>query len=202
MILTSSDNALNVVKRSTRKLKDCIQALEVLSESTEDQFLDIGNRLSAFYNGAAKVSELSGTIVGLISGGDIAGTIEGLNALMDGFVVNLKHFDSITSDSISKLNSISDRMEDIEWHLEDMEQNNEDTRWTRVLYPCAKRCLEKTCRGHDGVGRGSKKAFFRYNRKIVPYSKGHERPDRDCPQLTPENRRTQLCPADKGSENP
>ncbi|MFZ2198141.1 MAG: methyl-accepting chemotaxis protein, partial [Thermodesulfovibrionales bacterium] len=127
MILTSSDNALNVLKRSTRKLKDCIQALEVLSASTEDQFLDIGNRLSAFYDGAARVSELSENVVGLMSGGDIAGTIEGLNALMDGFVGDLKYFDSITVDSISKLNSISDRMEDIEWHLEDMD------RITRVL---------------------------------------------------------------------
>jgi methyl-accepting chemotaxis protein len=127
MILTSSDNALNVVNRSTRKLKDCIQALEVLSASTEDQFLDIGNRLSAFYNGAAKVSQQSGTIVGLFSGADITGTIEGLNSLMDGFVVNLKHFDSITVESLSKLNSISDRMEDVEWQLEDM------NRITRVL---------------------------------------------------------------------
>ena len=120
MIVTSSDNALNVAKRSTRKLKDCMQALEVLSASTEDQFLDIGNRLSSFYNGAAKVSKQSGTIVGLFSGADITGTIEGLNSLMDGFVVNQRHFDSITVESISKLNSISDHMEDVQWHLDDM----------------------------------------------------------------------------------
>lgn len=120
MTATSSDSVLNIVKRSTRRLKDCMQALEVLSASTEDQFLDIGNRLTAFYHGSAKVSELSGNVAGLMSGGDITGTIEGLNSLMDGFVVDLKHFGSMTVDSITKLNSITDLMEDIEWHLEDM----------------------------------------------------------------------------------
>ena len=125
--MPSTDKAFNVLSRCKRRLKDCVQALEVLSASTEDQFLDIGNRLTAFYDGAAKVSKLSRTIVDLMSGGDIAETINGLKALMDGFVVNLKYFDSITGDSITKLDSISAQMEDIEWHLDDM------NRITRVL---------------------------------------------------------------------
>jgi methyl-accepting chemotaxis protein len=118
----SDNNALNVFKRSAFKLLDCIQVLEVLSASTEDQFLDIGTRLSTFYERSAKVSSLSGTIVGFMSGDDITRTIEGLSVLMEGFVVHLKHFDFIIGDNITKLNSISDRMEDVEWHLEDMDR--------------------------------------------------------------------------------
>ena len=117
-----AENALQTVKRSRSKLKDCVQGLEVLSASTEDQFLDIGSRLTAFYEGASKVSGLSKTIAGLLSGGDIAGTIEKLTALMEGFGVQVKHFDSIIGESIIKLNSISERIEDVEWHLEDMDR--------------------------------------------------------------------------------
>ena len=94
----------------------------MLSASTEDQFLDIGNRLSAFYEGASKVSGLSRSIAGYLSGGDIAGTIEKLTSLMEGFGVQMKHFDSIIGDSIVKLNNISERIEDVEWHLEDMDR--------------------------------------------------------------------------------
>ncbi len=94
----------------------------MLSASTEDQFLDIGNRLTAFYEGAAKVSGLSKTIAGLLSGGDIAATIEKLTSLMEGFGVQMKHFDSIIRESIIKLNTISERIEDVEWHLEDMDR--------------------------------------------------------------------------------
>jgi methyl-accepting chemotaxis protein len=122
MLMCSAETALHTVKRSKARLKDCVQGLEVLSASTEDQFLDIGNRLTAFYEGAAKVSGLSKTIADFLSGGDIAGTIQKLTALMEGFGVQMKHFESIIGESIIKLDSISERIEDAEWHLEDMDR--------------------------------------------------------------------------------
>lgn len=117
----SEYKTFDLVKRSTVKLTECVQALEVLSASTEYQFLDIGTRLTSFYERSAKVSSLSGTVAGLLSGGDISGTIQGLTTVMEGFVLHLKQFDVLTGDSITKMDSISGRMEDIVWLLEDMD---------------------------------------------------------------------------------
>jgi methyl-accepting chemotaxis protein len=114
----------DVLKRSVQVLKDCVQGLEVLSASTEDQFLDIGTRLTAFYEDAAKVSALAKTMAEFLSGKEIAGTIEKLNILMDGFQVQLQHFDSVTGESISKLDSISGCMEDVESGLEELGRVN------------------------------------------------------------------------------
>lgn len=118
---TSVVETFDLVKRSTLRLKECIQVLEVLSASTEDQFLDIGTRLTSFHERAAKVSSLSGTVAGLLSGGDISGTIQGLTTVMEEFVVHLRQFDFLTGDSITKMDSISGRMEDIVWLLDDMD---------------------------------------------------------------------------------
>jgi methyl-accepting chemotaxis protein len=120
--MPSDDNAVNFINRATRKLKDCTQVLEVLSASTEDQFLDIGARLSSFYERTAKVSELSRTAVGLMSGADLTRTIEGLTTLMEEFEFHLKHFDDIIGENITKLNTISERMENVEWRLEDIDR--------------------------------------------------------------------------------
>ena len=119
--------------------------------------------------------------MGLMSGGDITDTIEGLNALMDGFVVNLKHFDSITVDSISKLNSISDRMEDIEWHLEDM---NRITRMLGGLGFCTRvqnAILKRPVEGMTVLGEEVKKLSSDITEKSSHIVKDTERLDRDCP---------------------
>lgn len=113
---------------AARDLVDGVRALEVLSGTTEDEFLRVGSRLEDFYGRAATVAELSRSAAGLVSGDDVRRTMDGLRDLAISVSAGSKNSEVMIDLSLSKLKHIADLTEDVHRGLDDLE------RVTRVLH--------------------------------------------------------------------
>lgn len=117
MTLTLGD----ILRKADRELVDGIQALEVLSTMTEDEFLHVGSKLEDFYGRAARMAELSRSAAGLVSGEEIRQTMDGLKDLVGRVSSGLKHSEAMTEVSLPKLKHIVDLIDGIYDSLDDLE---------------------------------------------------------------------------------
>lgn len=105
-----------------KELVDGVQALEVLSTMTEEEFLYVGSKLKDFHDRAAKMAELSKSATGLVSGDEIRRTMDGLRDLVEGVSAGLKNSESMAAVSLTKLRHIVDLIEEVYISLDDLER--------------------------------------------------------------------------------
>jgi len=67
----------------TSTLGDVCERLNSTSQITEQEFLDIGNKLQDFYDRAREMSDMSSRVVDLMTGGEISNSTEGLHKILD-----------------------------------------------------------------------------------------------------------------------
>jgi len=71
------------LERTIAKLNRIERDLEAFIDSTEEDFLSVGNNLRQFYSRAANLSRRANSVVNLMMGDEIIATVEGLEGLLD-----------------------------------------------------------------------------------------------------------------------
>lgn len=104
----------------SREVVDGIQALEVLSTMTEDEFLHVGSRLEEFSRRAAAMAELSKSATSLVSGDEIRHTMDGLSALVESVRAGVDNSEAMTAASLTRLKSITELIEEVDPGLDDL----------------------------------------------------------------------------------
>lgn len=117
-------------KQTRGDLVDCIQVLEALTASTEDEFLFIGSKLRGFYDRAVNIAEHAYATALLMSGDEVSKTIDGLRSVVGGMTDHLKKTDTEIGVGIEKLKHIAEIIGDIN---EQMDGLLEITRSLRTL---------------------------------------------------------------------
>lgn len=64
-------------------LERVVSSLKVVSQTTEDEFLEIGGRLQEFHQRAGEISSAAAQIVGEVAGAEVASAMEGVGDILD-----------------------------------------------------------------------------------------------------------------------
>jgi len=101
------------------RLKQIDIDLDMILLRAEDEFLSIGRMFGDFHRRARMISETSADVAGKMTGSEIVGAIDGLNALMERMESYLKRSEIETRGRISILREVLSLMDGVYGHLKD-----------------------------------------------------------------------------------
>jgi len=101
------------------RLKQIEIDLDVILQRAEGEFLSIGRMFGDFHRRARMISETSADVAGKMTGSEIVGAIDGLNALMERMESYLKRSEIETRGRISRLREVLSLMDGVYGHLKD-----------------------------------------------------------------------------------
>jgi hypothetical protein len=120
--------------------------LAVLSQSTEDEFLYIGEKLQGFFLSSKEISRLSSSVASLMSGGEIRGAIDGFQSIFE----RIEKLESESAQSTVTLKKVLGILEHMHEHLAGFRQTS---RVLRVLCVCTR--IESARLGQRDIGFSS-----------------------------------------------
>ena len=85
------------IEKTAEHLHKVEADLEAFIESTEEDFLDVGNALRQYYSRATQLSRNANAVVNLMMGDEIIATVEGLEGLLDQLNVYTRILDQESS---------------------------------------------------------------------------------------------------------
>jgi len=101
------------------RLKQIDIDLDMILRRAEDEFISIGRMFGDFHRRARMISETSADVAGKMTGSEIVGAIDGLNALMERMESYLKRSEIETRGRISRLREVLSLMDGVYGHLKD-----------------------------------------------------------------------------------
>lgn len=117
--------------------------LDVLSQSTETEFLSIGEKLQGFYVSAREISKISSSVAGLMSGEDIRGVIVGFRDIFE----RIEKLEGESRQSAGTLKQVLGILDHMYEHLTGFQQT---ARVLRVLCVCTR--IESARLGQRDIG--------------------------------------------------
>jgi len=117
--------------------------LAVLNQSTEAEFLSIGEKMQGFYVSAKEISKISSSVASLMCGEDIRGAITGFQSIFE----RIKKLESESAQSAETLKQVLAILDHMYEHLAGFQQTS---RVLRVLCVCTR--IESARLGQRDIG--------------------------------------------------
>ncbi len=109
-----------------------VDSLRRLACETEDEFLEIGSRLQNFYQRTVEISQITGRLVGVVSGEDLLSLIERLKQVMADMNAYLADSRSVSGDGCATLEKVQFLLDQLFQPLEGFQKMNKALRMLSI----------------------------------------------------------------------